>query len=452
MSISDSAVNSNSEWDSWEKGNFKIYQSGIHKEGDYIRVYAPKQLPTDSSKAKAVVYLHGFALCTPKFYEAHLEKLVEQGYIVFFPDYQHSTYPEDDSLAPESEEPISFIDWFGVIFKSIKQLQEKEASKLLFVPTKFISRLRRGKIVRTAIALFIVVRLAYLVYFFIDREYANNLVRIISTVGWSLFFSPKHWIKMAINRTEQGWEKLCQDYPELETKQLDFYTFGHSLGGLLALSWPTYLSSEQQKFKPEQILTADPAPKSDMGIPGFVTPFLKLLGSPSVTEAISIEETGKNIEVPVAILHGVDDKIVNPKEWVKTPLFRAQPLFDYIGTERKKIYFSESNPKKDLEANHNQAVTDTYFGKVFFKKFGGFKEGPNAYNYEFIWPGLNSIIRGEVKADKLLNQFRRLEEITVTDSLPKKPLTISKILRVVFILITLSSLGYLLWQFAMIYV
>ncbi|MDJ0574882.1 MAG: hypothetical protein QNJ65_06905 [Xenococcaceae cyanobacterium MO_234.B1] len=41
MSISDSAVNSNSEWHSWEKGNFKIYQSGIHKEGDYIRVYAP---------------------------------------------------------------------------------------------------------------------------------------------------------------------------------------------------------------------------------------------------------------------------------------------------------------------------------------------------------------------------------------------------------------------------
>ena len=429
-----------SEWQSWEKDNFKIYQSGMHEEGNYIRVYAPKQLPTDSS-VKAVVYLHGFALCTPKFYEAHLEELVKQGYIVFFPDYQHSTYPEDDSCPPESEKLISLIDWFKVAFRSKKRLLELKKTKQAFLPSKLIYRLAQGRIIRTAIALFIAVRLAYLVYFFISAKYANNLVRIISTVDWSLAFSPKDWVRMAIARTEDGWNKLCQDYPELETKQLDFYTFGHSLGGLLALSWSSYLSSKQKKFQPIQIIAADPAPNSNMGIPGFVTPFLKLLGSPSVIDAISIKETGKDIKVPVAIFHGVDDKIVKPKEWVKPSLFRSQPLFDYIQSDRKKIYFSESNSQQDLTANHNQAVTDTYFGKIFFKEFGGVKEQPNAYNYEFIWSGLDSIIKG-VEADKLLGRFP-LEKIKVTESLPETSV-VSNIPKVALAFIALSGLGYLL--------
>ena len=455
MNISDSTANnildSNSKWESWEKDSFKIYQSGMHEEGNYIRVYMPKELPTDSSKVKAVVYLHGFALCTPKFYEAHLKELVKQGYIVFFPDYQHSTYPDDNSAPPESEKLISLVDWFKVAFRSKKRLIDQRKSKRLFLPSKMIHRLAQGRIIRTAIALFIAVRIAYLFYFFVSPKYANNLARIISTVDWSLAFSPKDWVRMAIARTENGWDKLCQDYPELEEKQLDFYTFGHSLGGLLALSWSTYLSPEQQKFQPQQIITADPAPKSNMGIPGFVTPFLKLLGSPSVVDAISIEETGKDIKVPVAIFHGVDDKIVKPKQWVNPSLFGKPPLFSYIHSDRKKIYFSESNAKKDLTANHNQAVTDTYFGKIFFKEFGGVKEEPNAYNYEFVWSGLDMVMKEEAEADKLLGRFP-LKEIKVTESLPEKSAAVSNLPKVAVAFVALSGIGYLLWQFATTYV
>ena len=42
-----------------------------------------------------ILYLHGFALCLPSFYEQHMLKLAEQGWIVLYPDYQRSSYREE---------------------------------------------------------------------------------------------------------------------------------------------------------------------------------------------------------------------------------------------------------------------------------------------------------------------------------------------------------------------
>ena len=85
------------KWEYIQKEGYKIYQSGSHIKGNFIRVLAPDSPYHDQQgKIKVIVYLHGFALCMPRFYEKHLEVLAAKGgYYVFFPDFQKSDYPED---------------------------------------------------------------------------------------------------------------------------------------------------------------------------------------------------------------------------------------------------------------------------------------------------------------------------------------------------------------------
>ncbi len=63
-----------------------------------------------------------------------------------------------------------------------------------------------------------------------------------------------------------------------------------------------------------------------------------------------------------------------------------------------------SNQAEKLTANHNQSVTDTtYYGDGFMANFGGAKDEPNAYNYQYIWPALNAVIKDKVQANQLEN-------------------------------------------------
>ncbi|NEQ65199.1 MAG: hypothetical protein F6K21_06820, partial [Symploca sp. SIO2D2] len=203
-----------------------------------------------------------------------------------------------------------------------------------------------------------------------------------------------------------------------------------------------------QKFLPKQIITADPAPSTEMGIPKIIKPILQLLQIPFVTQALNISKTGASLsDIPVAIMHGADDKIVKPKLWIKPPLFKKTTNFDYIASQHKKIYFSLSNRQNHppLVAFHNQAVTDTgYFSKDLFKNFGGVKETPNAYNCEYIYSGLRLVVEDDVRADELLPKFP-LEKIKVTDKLEIKS-NLLKIVIISAIVLALLSLGYWLWH------
>ena len=60
---------------------------------------------------------------------------------------------------------------------------------------------------------------------------------------------------------------------------------------------------------------------------------------------------------------------------------------------------------KKSRADHNQSVTDTtiYYGDGFMAKFGGAKQAPNDYNYQYIWPALNAVIKHGVQANQLEN-------------------------------------------------
>lgn len=413
-----------------EKEEYKIYQTGSHKDGDFVRIYAPKKPYKNNGKLKVITYLHGFALCLPKFYEQHLQELAKEGYYVFFPDYQKSDYPDfpQDNQTYEQQkttfEPTvknSILD-VGILLTNSVSAQEVNRKELRAVSTEgFWTALR----LVFGILFFI---LGVNVVYFFNREYAKNVISMITTVIESLRSSPIEWLSFAIKTTAIGWDKLSEHSKQtkqlgldLSQEEIDFYVFGHSLGGLLALSWPHYLKESKNKqfdkFFPKQIITSDPAPNTSMGVPGLALWILGLFRFPFATQKLTIKETGANLNIPVGILHGNNDKIVKPSQWVKLPLSEEKGSFFDIASTEKKIYFSQSNKSKDLVAQHNQSLTNTtYYGDGFMSNFGGAKDQANAYNFQYIWPALKAVIKDQVKVNQLKdNDGFQLKDFEVTD-------------------------------------
>jgi hypothetical protein len=436
------------------KEGYKIYQSGSHKEGNFIQVFVPDIPYRDAAgKLRLITYLHGFALCLPKFYQDHLEILAKKGYYVVFPDFQKSFYPDDITNQVSAEKtPLSF--WFNILrnvlskwkkFNLEDALQSDRRTKIgpvvrkLVKPTPF-------KYLRISLALIVLILLIRL----LNLRYGKHLIQLISTVALSLAHSPVEWIQQAIDLTDAAWQKLGQDTPDLAKSEFDFYVFGHSLGGLLSLSWPIYLEENQQAFFPKQIITADPAPSTEMGIPQTVLWILKLFFSPFAQQPINIRKIGSQLTVPIGILHGVDDKIVKPGAWVDRSFWQQSSNFDCIASKQKKIYFSLSNSENNppLVAFHNQAVTDTtYFDDALFAKLGGVKKKPNIYNYQYIWSGLDLVVTNQAEVNQLLSKFNQPgSPLVVTDTLPEKPTNFTKIAIALLGGLSLLALGYWFWQ------
>jgi len=456
-----------------KKDGYAIYQSGSHKQGNFIQVFAPDTPYRDAEgKLKLITYLHGFALCLPKFYEAHLEDLAKRGYYVFFPDFQQSDYPdeiESEKLYKANKEKPHLRVWFSELYNTVKDVnskrnrfqfegfdsnQQKKSRKVPKIKGK-LPQPNRFQHLRVCLALVVFIVFVKFIYSWFNRKYGKHLINMISSVAWSLRHQPSDWIENAIALTEQAWQKLCDDNAALAQEKIDFYVFGHSLGGLLALSWPAYHcnSKTSQNFFPKQVITADPAPNTEMGIPLIAIWILKLFKVPFAEAPITIAQTGSKLNIPVGIMHGADDKIVKPESWIKPSLFKKQANVDYIVSQQKKIYFSLSNnepSKPPLVAFHNQAVTDTtYYDDALFDNFGGVKEEPNDYNFQYIWAGLNLVVEDQVRADELLDKFP-LRTIEVTDTLSPNP-SLLKAIAILMAVLALLGLGYWLWHFEIVF-
>ena len=416
-----------------QRDGYSIYQTGKHFSGSYIRVYIPDSAKNPGTPLKTITYLHGFALCMPSFYEKHLEELVKENYIVFFPDFQRSCYPNTpptEDIPKRNSNLPHLKHWMsvGMQLKDEGELSIDETPILeeiceredlgpgLQTPSKSEAR----SVGRSLIIIIIILK----IWSWFQREYGKNLIHLLSTVGISLFHEATESLDNTINLTQQTWDVLAEHFPHWkvaeQSNEVEYFAFGHSLGGLVALSLPFgYTKQQDQRFNPQQIVVADPAASTEMGIPKFAIAILKFFRSPFTNAPILITETGEKLTVPVVILHGGADKLVPPKTWKKGENYSVN--FAKIASGDKQVYFSYSNSDKKLVAFHNQAVTSTqYYDDGLFEHFGGVKDGPNAYNCHYVWPGLDLIISGNSTPQKLGERLQNTEFKVELDPPPIK--------------------------------
>jgi len=350
-------MSSSSDWKCTKvatEPGYSICQRGSHCNGTFIRVYIPDAAAQPGHPLKAILYLHGFALCMPSFYEAHLIDLVKKGYIVFFPDFQRSCYPNTlpQDPTPQRISKARFKTWW-----SIARPPASESHKLMDdICSKVceehhvdgvdkalgpgLQESTAEELRGVAQSLLLIIVLLNIISLF-RREYGKNLIHLLSTVGLSLLHSPAQWLEDAIALTEEAWESLSdrEQYSHWDRKTLEKFAFGHSLGGLLALSVPFELKHKPNHwFVPKRIVVADPAASTDMGIPHFVICILRLFNVPFTKDPIRIQDTGKDLVEPVAILHGGADKLVPPRQWMSAS-GRESDNYKAIASKEKEIYF-----------------------------------------------------------------------------------------------------------------
>lgn len=104
---------------------YSTCEYGNHRDGTYIKVYIPQNpYADDRGKYRTIIYLHGFSLGIPQFYQDHLEYLVKQGYFVFFPDYQKDLYDQDNVYQQDVNNLVQAIDktfWSSSIVEGYKR-------------------------------------------------------------------------------------------------------------------------------------------------------------------------------------------------------------------------------------------------------------------------------------------------------------------------------------------
>jgi len=310
---------------------------GECSKGSYIEVYEPDQpFLGDNNRPKVVIFLHGFDLGASQIYRAHLRHLVQQGYFVFYPNFQ-----------------TGFCIFPPRFWRTVAELVEE-------------------------------------------------------VVGDGLIDSQEKWLKGALKSVHAAYATVGFS----DTTEMDTYLYGHSLGGLFALSWAYYVKQEgyPDNMLPRQVVVADPVPNTAAAsVPGKMGELLK-----NLTDDVDIEVTGRALTMPLAILHGNDDWVAPKDEW-KLP-------FTYIATPHKKMFlsFTDRHGCPGLFANHEQATVDTSFFPASLALLILDGVGvEDTLDWRYIWHALDQVIRFDVRADQL-----EFDMDSWSDGVPVKPIKV----------------------------
>lgn len=227
-------------------------------------------------------------------------------------------------------------------------------------------------------------------YQIIDGPWETFEELVEATLGLDL--NPQDdWLKAALKSTKGAYQQIGFT----STTHVDTYLFGHSLGGLFALSWTYFAKRETpplpDNMLPQQIVVANPISSTRMNFPGALRDIIA-----QFTNVVDVKKTGADVTVPVAILHGNEDTIVPKDEW--------KEAFGSIKTEKKKMYlsFTDETGYPGMYANHEQATVDTSFFPPLLSLtvLNGIGKEDNL-NWQYIWYALDRMIRYGEQADEL---------------------------------------------------
>jgi dienelactone hydrolase len=190
-------------------------------------------------------------------------------------------------------------------------------------------------------------------------------------------------------------ESVCKAIQEILPGKdtFDIFLFGHSIGGLFALSWPYFVGECEIKA----IIAADPLP-STAQLPSWIQKLIPLGDLPFLTHPVAIQETGVALaNIPIAILIGDSDLFVTPSTW--------EQIWNYIKAPQKKIYISQSDyyyniyrcdAQSALIAYHNQAVTNSLLVDMpqdIQLAIGGAGKQDNM-RWRFVWDAFDRVLGG----------------------------------------------------------
>ena len=252
----------------------------------------------------------------------------------------------------------------------------------------------------------------------VQWKFWNNISEIYQAIFDPCPVNAEGWVKNAISSVKKAYK--CHG---LLDEMVHSYLFGHSLGGLQALSWSYYadqvFDETPAQLKPQQVVAVNPIPSSDSNIPLLIRFFVDLLGV--FEKKIAIEDIGPHLNVPVAILHGESDSIVKLKDW--------KEKIHCINSNQKRLYTSltDKHGSPSMLANHMQAAVYTSFFPDWMSKIilGGVGVEDNL-NWRYIWSALDQIVRCEKTADSLvfcMGQWSDGKDVEhILSVLPKDPI------------------------------
>ncbi len=223
------------------------------------------------------------------------------------------------------------------------------------------------------------------------ESFWNNLAEMIHAALTPYPVDAAGWVLSAINSVQEA-------YPNIEglDNNAETYLFGHSLGGLQALSWLYFARKDWPDFLyPKQVVVADPIPTSDGNIPEPIRSLLNVLGA--FQTKLKIQDTGEKLTVPVAILHGDSDEIVPIKVW--------QELFHCIESRKKKFYYARTDDhgRPIMNADHMQATVNTsFFPDWMSRMFLGGVGVENNLNWRYVWYALDQVVHEKFLAHELV--------------------------------------------------
>lgn len=225
---------------------------------------------------------------------------------------------------------------------------------------------------------------------FPDNGFSTVAELLEEVVGDGIADSQEKWLNNALTSVSGAYGQVGLG----RDAAVDTYVYGHSLGGLFALSWPYYVKQQglPAVLLPRQVLTADPIPTTAAGKP----PGRLGTALAAVKADVDICTTGTALTMPVAILHGNSDWVVPKAQW--------DDRFPCIATPHKRMYlsFTDRHGCPGHYANHEQATDDTSFFPPWLALLALDGVGAvDTLDWRYVWSALDQIIRDGVRADAL---------------------------------------------------